>query len=391
MQNSFVPETSELVRQSFGTYKTMYWKTFYNAKNNPTILQIKTSLHKMHNNFEHNHNFFSYPALVNTIDELSLWFGIEPSKMQIMKLEFGLNVILDKQNIESNQLLDNLIINNRMPFGSGYEGHFKYKQTEHSQRILKVYQKGKQHQLAVDILRIEVKYLARSFLKKNKIISVADLSNMSKLQSLMNNLLFVWSKTIMFEPRAGNLKSSNVPETQILRWQNLNYWNEVKRGYRNKYSREVKRFRKYVAEETANHFELITHELKNVWNRFLPSYEDKKVQISTLYIDEKCTTINKERFCKITGIDISHQKPESQFISTKTVLAIFDRDEETFKTLFNQYVKTNDRNYLALHEICEKIAHNVRNKYWNREYRLEYLPYKYKNSLFPVMQDRIVS
>lgn len=84
-------------------------------------------------------------------------------------------------------------------------------------------------------------------------------------------------------------------------------------------------------------------------------------------------------FCPITGIDISHQKKTSKFVSPFTVLSLPQ----------DQYNKL-ERDFLSLRYIYEDkatksyyIAHNVRNRYNDSKRRLER---DKKNGLVPLFE-----
>ena len=105
---------------------------------------------------------------------------------------------------------------------------------------------------------------------------------------------------------------------------------------------------------------------------------------NNVVIDAICNT--SKRQCKVTGLDISHQKTESWFLSESSVKRIFNEDEVLFKELSRKFGSSSCD---TMKTLFERIAHNVRNKYWNRVYMMRMRVKKYETSLFPIKYDSL--
>jgi len=100
--------------------------------------------------------------------------------------------------------------------------------------------------------------------------------------------------------------------------------------------------------------------------------ENIQGQISNLIFDkvgslQKVTNCNfsENRVCPITGIDITHQRKDSLLLSHTGLQYIHDNDPELFHLLSYRFLSDNWQNSPVDVQIRE-IAHNIRNKYYNR-------------------------
>jgi hypothetical protein len=322
----------EILNSTFGGNKekglTFHTKYTTNKKGEkiPSILQIDVSLHKMSNDFKHNYNDLSYSSLVETINTLSNWFGLNPNKMNLVNLEYGLNL---KLNINTPSVLENLIFNQKEPFQLVSKRPFLQYQCAFSQRFVKAYDKGEQNApLPYNLLRFENKYMKSAQFNRFGIYTIEDLKDLNKLKLLQEDLLRTWNECILYEPPLIGPKDIK-EEMQLLKWQSPKYWNSLKFMYRNKFSDERRQFDKYIIERTANIKQDIATQIQQKWTEFETNSKEQnnsqKVQIYTLDIMANCTSHNEndishnQKECLITGEDISDQKKGSKFLSAKKI------------------------------------------------------------------------
>lgn len=76
-----------------------------------------------------------------------------------------------------------------------------------------------------------------------------------------------------------------------------------------------------------------------------------------------------KRLCVITGIDISHQKDSSKFLSEHSVKQFLDSDPESFEKLKLKFCPNYDRK--EIDQICYDIAHNIRNSESNFKQQIQ--------------------
>lgn len=305
--------TGEIKPSYYGKYKNISIKTLFKHKNGiytPNLLEVKGSLHYLSNNGEHNYNFFEYSILINSIFELLQLLQIEPERMKIVNLEYGVNLNLET---DTTQILNNLLLHQKTPFTDATDKGFKYKQCAHAQYIVKAYDKGAQFKLPTNTLRFEIKYLKSNLFNPYGIYSILDILDIDKLKLLHKDLLKKWNECILYEPPSSNPKILN-------KWSNILFWEELKNKYRNKFSKERKKFDTYIENKTENIKSKISENIKSQWCKFTTfdkrDIESKKVQIYTLNIGTNCTNKNK---CLITGKEIDNQKKGSKFLSAKKI------------------------------------------------------------------------
>lgn len=90
-----------------------------------------------------------------------------------------------------------------------------------------------------------------------------------------------------------------------------------------------------------------------------PPLNNKSTQINPLYIGLKRST-TEVKYCCITGIDISHQKGVSKFLSASTILNFYHTERETYLQLERKYLPKKNK-YSTIEKRCEAIHHKLRN------------------------------
>ena len=154
----------------------------------PNSAYINGSLHKLHNGLqtgeEHNFNDFNLWDLINVLNELKVKFGIDLMQTKVTNLEFGFNILVDKDVkdiIDKNAILYNYKSHSKnLKFGG--KGDYKeYQLTDYS---IKIYNKSKQYSQKENILRVEVKIIKKRILERIGIFNLTDLTDKENLESL---------------------------------------------------------------------------------------------------------------------------------------------------------------------------------------------------------------
>jgi len=196
---------------------------------------------------------------------LSSWFGIDADQMIIKNLEYGANIRI-KANTK--ELIDNVLMNQKKPFVLRNENQFKYIQSEQSQKIVKIYDKGKQNRLEYNLIRIENKYKRAEPFQKAGICSINDLKDIEKLQLLNFDLNKSWNDCLIYEPP---IREHLEDKYKLMEWGNQKYWTDIQEHYRNKFSRVKKKFNSYKVKNTANYQNVIKDLLVKNWSKFVES------------------------------------------------------------------------------------------------------------------------
>lgn len=378
---------------------------------------LKGSLHKFFNDGLHNYNDFNFSDLVRTINRLQELFSINPAKVYLENLEFGVNIILP---FTPDKVINSLVIHKGEPFktvASKYTGG-KGSAVEcvHGNYIIKIYDKGTQYDQNQNILRIEIKAIKMAYFQfyKIPIETLADLLKTDNLQGLSRLLLKMVNDCLFVDPSLLFQENINEPDKLILaRGSNANYWNQLKPKSKNfekgnkdpdynrthkKYYKELGRFENLLNKYESN---LKTQIVKLTGDKLTDLLKvelleptkggDKLTDLIELpqYINEgdKLTDLNqsggtnsplvysvnlslpKNRVCPVTGLDISMQKDSSKFLSIAGIKYYYLNDEKTFqlleKRLSNKWQSEN------LFTRITEIAHSIRNEFNNPKHNYQ--------------------
>lgn len=299
------------------------------------------SLHKYWNDGHHNYNNFNYYAFNETIEKMYRELGIKPENIWLSCLEYGVNFT---PPIECVDILNgciehwgiDVVVCKDDPRG-------KYHQAEHNKYILKLYDKGKQNGLSENILRIEMKETNWSDNRKKGIRTLADFIECDKIP-FVNRLIKKWQEVIFADPTA--LKKGEYNESETKR-----YWRELRpRKNRNIKSKRLKELR-----------HLNKTQGENIQGQIVERMIEK---IQSL---QKVTnsTLREKKVCPVTGCEIVGQRQDSIFLSHTGLQYIRNNNPKQFRQLSHQFLTDHWKNAPVEVQIRE-IAHNIRNKYYNR-------------------------
>lgn len=189
-------------------------------------ITIAGSLHKYWNTGLHNYNDFNNDAVNAVLKDLKDKFGIDAKQCIIKCLEIGINITPPKP---TNEILDNCFLHKTKPFEfqkNSDEG--KYKQVQHSQYIIKVYNKAQHYKskgLKIDgeIIRFEIKYTKMEKLNKKGIYSLQDLIDYG-LYNFKSELLDEWKNVLFFDKTIQIDTLSKRLKNRVCDYSNPNYW-----------------------------------------------------------------------------------------------------------------------------------------------------------------------
>lgn len=312
---------------------------------------LNGSLHKYHNRGIHNADRFTFTDLQKSIGSLCDITAIAPDRFNLHGIEIGLNISLP---FAPQRILKNLVSYGNRPFDQMDK---KSRETGLQCNLqgykLKIYDKGKQSRKGGNVLRFEVAIKKMATLKKYGIATLEDLNDPDKVAALLE-LLYTAHDKIIWTDTAANLNPlthreqkkwlaySNPKTWECMdkrrRFDNLKQWKNLLSKYGKCYNLKTA-----ISDEWKRLFNgqcsQPNHEMKAGKNRtFYPLvYTGKKscFSITDLYpihpfketdLKEKKaqkklekSPIQKSRFCKSCGSDISNQSAQSKFCSSKYV------------------------------------------------------------------------
>lgn len=345
-----------------GNKVTPFKNAFYNGLEfkiyDTGLITISGSLHKYWNSGAHNYNDFDFNAFLDVLDALKEKFNIMPQQCILKCLEIGINII---PPIPTNQFLDYCFLHKTKPFEyqkNSDEG--KYKQVQHSQYIVKIYNKALHYKsrgfnINSEIMRFEIKYTKMQKLNERGIYNLQDLSNYGlhnfkdEILKEFNNILF-YDITIKTKSRI------------ISNYKNPLYWLDLLS------SRKKDLFnyhRNHLKKITSNSSQKIQFQTSEIMSKKIDLLNSNTTQIDPLIILSNRVVLNSQiisnnTLCQVTGLNITMQKNDSILLSHTGLKYYYKTD----KKIFNQL----KRKYLSEHWIksdfetqIKEIAHNIRN------------------------------
>lgn len=205
---------------------------------------LKNSLHKMANYIEykkdHNYNDFGHTRVCKTINYLDKKV-IDSLSAKITQLEFGLNINtpIPAENIIVNNVLFHKYQQSNV--NTKFNGKGRYKQFEHSNYYIKIYDKAKQYKLNDNILRFEIKYKGTKGINPLGVYNLSDLEDKEVLKNLFNDLLKRFDELTIIDEITD--KVSKKDKKELTNYLSINYWENLsERKNRNLKSRHIKKF-----------------------------------------------------------------------------------------------------------------------------------------------------
>lgn len=388
------PNTAEIKYPIKGKYFNM------DIKINPSRKVISRSIHKLRNviktSQDQNYDDFNIIDIELMIRHLIDKFDLVPETTIVENLEIGLNIITTKE--PERILNENLIVWDCMTPSENntYDGKGKLLKYKTSQFEFKIYDKGKQYDRPENILRIECKIKRNSFLKKRSEIStLKDFLNKDHLKDHLKRLQAFLFESFSLCVIVDNLSPESItePKDRDIFIKGINPFNWISFNNRTERKRFKDSFFKVLEKYTLDTIQKeIYTKLRTKGKELLECYgmndfqniqsnsQNNEMLRNEPYIYIQNVTIRK---CKITGIDITHQKSESKFLSMASIKRIFETEPDTFKTLVGNF-SPKEPETMNFDKLCLEIAHNIRNKDSNKRHEIKRKTEYYRNSFFPL-------
>ena len=239
--------------------------------------ELSGSLHRYHNDGVHNANDFTVGSLLKTICNLVECYGIEPFKTSLNNVEFGVNVHLP---FPVTDLLSRLICYRGVPFTKDIANGGIYYQATLRQYAVKLYDKGRQYNLAGNILRVEIKVLRMQYLKVKgiELNTVGDLLDTDTYSQLGKLLVDTFQRILFDDPTISLDKLTTRKRECLLQGRNPRNWEPVSREtfdndknydrHRKNVQRQEKRFRELLdVNRQGNDWQTeVTRLIRMKWN-----------------------------------------------------------------------------------------------------------------------------
>lgn len=239
-------------------------------------ITVAGSLHKYWNDGLHNYNDFNSDAVNSVLNDLKNKFNIDPQHCILKCLEIGINIL---PPIPTNSILDNCILHKTKSFEfqkNSHEG--KYKQVEHSQYIIKIYNKALHYKskgvkIDTEIMRFEIKFTKMEKLNKKGIYSLQDLIDYG-LHNFKSDLLNEWKNVLFFDKTIQIDNLGTKLKNRLLQYSNQNYWNGL---LSNNHKKNFANHRNQLQKITSDHSENLKDQIVEIMVRKIDFLNGKSI------------------------------------------------------------------------------------------------------------------
>lgn len=332
--------------------------------------KVGGSLHKLSNGGEYNNDRFTFAKFRQVYEDMSRF--ISPDDI-INVLEFGVNI---QTQFNPTDFIKNLLSHAKTQFNKISRPGMEYSECVHTHYSIKIYNKGLQQPNGMYILRVEVRQTRMQKLFPDG-LKWSQLANLKTWEYLGEVIKEKFSEVIYYDPSI-NLNRLPEKERQIIeRGHNPTYWQNNKSAHAD---RERKQFQDLIKKHGSKFNslpDLISQEVSELVKSYHYSEPEDSTQKETSfnplvksYPLLSCTNsptpilTTGERFCKVTGIDISMQKSDSKFLNISCLRFLFENDRSTFDKLKSKRLSRRWENK-PLEIQFRELAHSIRNEYFN--------------------------
>jgi hypothetical protein len=315
-------------KAEFETYKLELFERTSNSKE--VRLNIKGSFHKNH---QKGTNFkpFTFENLKSEILHLCQSLKIRPEKTILQNLEIGLNLptwFNPIQYLDDNLLVfQNSIFKKYDPDKRGREIGFYCKKTDFT---IKVYDKGFQFDLPRDLLRFEVRFNKMRELKRFGIATLADLTDQTKVKSLISVLEKAWCEVLIYDMDKIPTNITNLQRRFLKYYRSKDNWYKTNKESPQKFRDAKRRFKQLSAKYSTGTHSKILELIRSEWEKLFEKSTDftgcQTSDPTTVFTDFTNTVKGEirepsfsqsevKRFCQSCGKDISKQRKGSKFCS----------------------------------------------------------------------------
>ena len=359
-------------------------------------VDICISPHYHSNKYLHNGNDLTPENCIKSLKEIFTYLQIEPSEyneLKVVNLEFGLNIIPEK---DIKELINGLIYSKKTPFkvyDTQNKPYFKESERQNSRfKEIKAYAKGLQFQelpqygIDINTFRFEIRAKKHRKIKSLGITTAKDLLNIAKYPRLAEEVINEWQNVLLinFTPDFSALKPDEVHF--IKQAQKIDFWNDlITNKSRNTFVDNKIKYYKILKEKNNLHHLIKLQIIDKCYQLLNCANSPQETPINKGILKTKETalnTINGEnaqleqtnRQCLVTGLRIDMQKKNSVYLSNAGLLWYYKNDIKTFLQLQNRFL-TSEKRKLKIIEQIYYIAHNIRNtktnEYHNRNKFIE--------------------
>lgn len=264
-------KTGELSDKKIAEYNNLKFTIYSNG-----YAEMTGSLHKFFNGGLHNANDFSLLDLIIVVNEIRRLFRIDLMACKLSNIELGVNVWLMPKACK---ILNYLIMHKGVKFKDVRLSDGNFKQADHAQYFVKIYDKGKQYrkqfpEFENELLRFELKFVKMKKLNELGVFRLQDLFDNDKLAKVTEMILTAWNEVLLIDTTIEKERlNSYCKNVKLNQWQNPNYWLELSKQrrteQRKKYNSILEAYSNTIHKNTGT---LIENKWIELVNNSLPIY-----------------------------------------------------------------------------------------------------------------------
>ena len=421
--NETDPETGELIKEAF-IYENFYIRNTNKGllirgslhKYRSRIKGIATRKQiEQYQGF--NGDLFTLSDINETLQTLCEVIGFAPSLAVLQNIEIGVNC---EVSFDPKEFLKGMLFHrSNFDYKTDHEGN--YIQFNYQTYFLKIYNKGKQYDLPRNVLRVEIKVMKMTKLKELgvELETLNDIRAVTLLQAF--EVLYNEFEAVTYYDHTLRLEDlTSKQQGKALEYQSKNYWQELDKY---KKTRQIKQLETMIQEFSNNLKGQIQRQMIEAKNKILDTSDlpkvqpfnhpskNEKVQLSNSLskgvkscilpfentplesvkkdtdLDTKKTAFDvtdldhekdkktveektalegskvEKRFCPITGVSLELEKPETNYITTKTLKHLKEADPARYALICSMNLPHTGKRAKYETDIDAHIAKQIRNYY----------------------------
>ena len=355
---------------------------------------FKGSLHKLYNSLScleapnkgrnsqykgYNGNQFGYTEIRTSIEYLEGLLQIPRDKMIFQNIELGMNIAT---SFDPQIFIPHVLTFQSKPFEFRHNYHFA--ESPHQQYKLKIYNKGTQYSTPTNLIRIELKVIRMTWLKKQvRLVSLADVLA-ERLQKAAQILHDQFSKVLYYDSTINQGCLSRLDLEKLKDYRCDKYWIGLPSNRRD---RERKRLNRIIQESSGNlKAEILTRLNENCVKINQDSQSVDCVRFNPSIIQSTSIqniTLKRQKKCPITGLELKHESENAWYARTTTFKKLKEEDEKEYQRQCS-YLLSNSRGNRPKFEPNQfsHLAKQVRNRIGSKK-MIRKTGYNEKKFLYP--------
>jgi hypothetical protein len=231
------------------------------------FMEISGSLHKNYFGGQ-NYSPFNFNDLQNELFKIEKGLNISFDATSLVNIEIGVNIITP---YEVTPFLRNNLLSYKGNIFNEYmqdrDGLVLGKYCKLSQYSLKIYDKGRQNNLPINLMRYELRFTKMAIIKNRGVKCLNSLKNKETVYELITLLINSWDNVLIYD-NSINLKDRKVKPKHrriLLNGNNPKYWEQLKEKNKREFNYQRKVFKKLVKEYGTNLHTQIKEMIKTEW------------------------------------------------------------------------------------------------------------------------------